>query len=209
MRVTADHQVGRMWFREHALATQRAERRLAAVLAADVAGYSRLMGADEEGTLAQVKAHRRELIDPKISDHRGRIVKTTGDGILIEFPSVIEAVSCAVAVQPRPRSIVALSVPRILRPLLSVFWRGKPSHDTAHPTSITAAREAVVPASPTPLTPSGLVVQRTGCSRLTTATIACYLHLAPRLDTAADSGRRHVSRAELRVVFLPLFCRAG
>jgi adenylate cyclase len=81
------------------LATERIERRLAAILAADIAGYSRLMGADEEGTLARVKAHRRELIDPKISEHRGRIVKTTGDGILIEFPSVIEAVSCAVAVQ--------------------------------------------------------------------------------------------------------------
>jgi adenylate cyclase len=81
------------------LATERTERRLAAILAADIAGYSRLMGADEEGTLARAKAHRRELIDPKISEHRGRIVKTTGDGILIEFPSVIEAVSCAVAVQ--------------------------------------------------------------------------------------------------------------
>jgi class 3 adenylate cyclase len=73
-----------------ALATQLIERRLAAILAADIAGYSRLMGADEEGTLAQVKAHRQELIDPKTSEHRGRIVKTTGDGILIEFPSVIE-----------------------------------------------------------------------------------------------------------------------
>jgi TolB-like protein/class 3 adenylate cyclase len=81
------------------LATERVERRLAAILAADIAGYSRLMGADEEGTLARVNAHRRELIDPKITEHRGRIVKTTGDGILIEFPSVIEAVSCAVAVQ--------------------------------------------------------------------------------------------------------------
>jgi TolB-like protein/class 3 adenylate cyclase len=81
------------------LATERVERRLAAILAADIAGYSRLMGADEEGTLARVKAHRRELIDPKIGEHRGRIVKTTDDGILIEFPSVIEAVSCAIAVQ--------------------------------------------------------------------------------------------------------------
>jgi len=81
------------------LAKESIERRLAAILAADIAGYSRLMGADEEGTLARLKAHRRELIDPKISEHRGRIVKTTGDGILIEFPSVIEAVSCAVAVQ--------------------------------------------------------------------------------------------------------------
>ena len=81
------------------MATERVERRLAAILAADIAGYSRLMGADEEGTLARLKAHRRELIDPKISEHRGRIVKTTGDGILIEFPSVVEAISCAVAVQ--------------------------------------------------------------------------------------------------------------
>jgi TolB-like protein/class 3 adenylate cyclase len=81
------------------LATQRIERRLAAILAADIAGYSRLMEADEEDTLARLKTHRRELIDPKISEHRGRIVKTTGDGLLIEFPSVIEAVSCAVAVQ--------------------------------------------------------------------------------------------------------------
>jgi adenylate cyclase len=81
------------------LATGRVERRLAAILAADIVGYSRLMGADEEGTLARLKAHRREQIDPKINEHRGRIVKTTGDGILLEFPSVIEAVSCAVAVQ--------------------------------------------------------------------------------------------------------------
>ena len=81
------------------MATQRTERRLAAILAADVTGYSWLMGADEEGTLARLKEHRRELIDPKISEHRGRIVKTTGDGLLLEFPSVVEAISCAVAVQ--------------------------------------------------------------------------------------------------------------
>src|SRR5262249_27080119 len=78
---------------------ERVERRLAAILAADVAGYSRLMGADEEGTLARLKAHRRELIDAKIAEHRGRIVKTTGDGILIEFPSVVDAVRCAAEVQ--------------------------------------------------------------------------------------------------------------
>jgi adenylate cyclase len=77
----------------------RSERRLSAILAADVAGYSRLMGVDEEGTLAALNAHRRELIDPAIAEHRGRIVKTTGDGILIEFPSVVDAVLCAVAVQ--------------------------------------------------------------------------------------------------------------
>jgi TolB-like protein len=76
-----------------------ATRRLAAILAADVAGYSRLMGADEEGTLERLKALRRELIDPKIAEHRGRLAKTTGDGLLVEFASVVDAESCAVAVQ--------------------------------------------------------------------------------------------------------------
>jgi len=76
-----------------------ATRRLAAILAADVAGYSRLMGADEEGTLERLKALRRELLDPKISEHHGRIVKTTGDGFLVEFASVVDAVRCAVEVQ--------------------------------------------------------------------------------------------------------------
>jgi class 3 adenylate cyclase len=80
------------------VAEERVERRLAAILAADVAGYSRLMGADEIGTLAALKAHRRELIDPKIAEHRGRIVKTTGDGLLVEFGSVVDAVRCAVEV---------------------------------------------------------------------------------------------------------------
>src|SRR5437879_10982225 len=74
-------------------------RRLAAILAADVAGYSRLMGADEEGTLEQLKAHRRELLDPKIAEHRGRIVKTTGDGLLVEFASVVDAGRCAIEIQ--------------------------------------------------------------------------------------------------------------
>src|SRR5271169_1472913 len=74
-------------------------RRLAAILAADVAGYSRLMGADEEGTLERLKALRRELLDPKIAEHHGRIVKTTGDGLLVEFASVVDAVRCAGAVQ--------------------------------------------------------------------------------------------------------------
>jgi adenylate cyclase len=78
---------------------QPVERRLAAILAADVAGYSRLMGADEEGTLDHLKAHRRELIDPKIKEHRGRIVKTTGDGMLVEFASVVDAVRSAVEIQ--------------------------------------------------------------------------------------------------------------
>ena len=78
---------------------ERVERRLAAILAADVAGYSRLMGADEEGTLVALTAIRRELGDPKIAEHRGRIVKTTGDGLLAEFASVVDAVRYAVEVQ--------------------------------------------------------------------------------------------------------------
>ncbi len=81
------------------MAEDRVDRRLAAILAGDVASYSRLMGADEEGTLRQLKAHRKELIDPKIAEHRGRIVKTTGDGILVEFVSVVDAVRCAVDIQ--------------------------------------------------------------------------------------------------------------
>src|ERR1700724_3774100 len=74
-------------------------RRLTAILAADVAGYSRLMGADEEGTHERLKAHRRSLVDPKITEHHGRIVKTTGDGMLVELASVVDAVRCAVEVQ--------------------------------------------------------------------------------------------------------------
>jgi adenylate cyclase len=81
------------------MAQERVERRLAAILAADVAGYSRLMGADEEGTLRRLKALRGELLDPEIAEHHGRIVKTTGDGLLLEFASVVDAVGCAVAVQ--------------------------------------------------------------------------------------------------------------
>ena len=77
----------------------RTARRLAAIFAADVVGYSRLMGADEEGTLAALKSHRQELIDPLIAQHQGRIVKTTGDGLLIEFASIVDAVRCAVVMQ--------------------------------------------------------------------------------------------------------------
>ncbi len=81
------------------MSVPRIERRLSAILAADVAGYSRMMSADDAGTLAALQAHRAELIDPKIAEHNGRIVKTTGDGALVEFPSVIEAVRCAVELQ--------------------------------------------------------------------------------------------------------------
>jgi adenylate cyclase len=81
------------------LVEDRVERRLAAILAADVAGYSRLMETDEEGTLQLLKTHRKELVDPKVTEHRGRIVKTTGDGMLVEFVSIVDAVRCAVDVQ--------------------------------------------------------------------------------------------------------------
>src|SRR5436853_4269099 len=74
-------------------------RRLAAIFAADVAGYSRLMGADEVGTLEALKAHRREVVDPAIAANRGRIVKTTGDGLLAEFASAVDAVTCAMGIQ--------------------------------------------------------------------------------------------------------------
>jgi adenylate cyclase len=82
------------------MSSDRVVRRLAAILAADVAGYSRLMGLDEEGTLASLKTCRRELIDPKIAEYRGRIVKAMGDGVLAEFTSVVDAVRCAVDIQP-------------------------------------------------------------------------------------------------------------
>ena len=78
------------------MATGRVERRLATTLAADLAGYSRLMGTDEEGTLAALKAIRREIADPKIKEHRGRIVKTTDDGLLLEFARVVDEVRCTV-----------------------------------------------------------------------------------------------------------------
>jgi len=84
---------------EKNLASERPERRLAAIFAGDIVGYSRLMGADEEGTLARLNIDRREFLEPKIADHRGRIVKRTGDGILIEFASAVDAARCAVEIQ--------------------------------------------------------------------------------------------------------------
>ncbi len=77
----------------------RAKRRLAAILAADVVGYSRMMREDEAGTLAQLKTHRIEVFDPRIAEHNGRIVKTTGDGVLVEFASAVDATECAIKVQ--------------------------------------------------------------------------------------------------------------
>ncbi len=81
------------------MGSERVERRLTAILAADVAGYSRLTGMDEEGTHAQLQDHLRSLVDPKIAEHRGRVVKNTGDGLLAEFSSVVDAVRCALDVQ--------------------------------------------------------------------------------------------------------------
>jgi adenylate cyclase len=88
------------------LSEERVERRLAAVLAADVAGYSRLMGLDEEGTLGRLKAIKKVLIDPAIASHRGRVVKTTGDGMLVEFASAVDAARCAAEAVPRLPSVV-------------------------------------------------------------------------------------------------------
>jgi adenylate cyclase len=81
------------------VATEEIERRLVAILMADVAGYSRLIGIDDEGTLAQLNAHHVELIDPKIKEHRGRIVRTTGDGLLVLFVSAVDALRCGVEIQ--------------------------------------------------------------------------------------------------------------
>jgi adenylate cyclase len=81
------------------LKRDRAERRISAILAADVVGYSRLMGADDEGTLAQLKSHHSTLVEPKIREYRGHIVRTTGDGLLVLFASVVEALRCAIEIQ--------------------------------------------------------------------------------------------------------------
>ena len=95
------------------------ERRLAAILAADVVAYSRLMEADEEGTHARLKALRKQFLDPTVADHHGRIVKLTGDGALVEFPSVVQAVQCAVAIQ---RGMIARNaeLPPALRIVLRI-----------------------------------------------------------------------------------------
>jgi len=95
------------------LAEQRVQRRLAAILAADVAGYSRLMGADEVGTLAALKALRRDIVDPAIAEHNGRTVKTTGDGMLVEFASAVDAVNCAMSMQDKVAERCSGAAPRI------------------------------------------------------------------------------------------------
>src|SRR5476649_2997756 len=85
------------------MAEERLQRRLAAIMSADVVGYSRLMGADEAGTLSRLNALRRELIDPTIATHSGRIVKLMGDGALVEFASAVDAVTCAIEIQKQVR----------------------------------------------------------------------------------------------------------
>ena len=95
------------------MAEQRVQRRLAAILAADVAGYSRLMGADEVGTLAALKALRRDIVDPAIAEHNGRTVKTTGDGMLVEFASAVDAVNCAMSMQDKVAERCSGAAPRI------------------------------------------------------------------------------------------------
>lgn len=95
------------------MAGERVERRLAAILAADVVGYSRLMGTDEVGTLASLKAVRRQVLDPAVTFYKGRIVETTGDGMLVEFASAVDAVTCAVSVQARMAERTCDAAPEI------------------------------------------------------------------------------------------------
>ncbi len=97
------------------MAEQRVQRRLAAILAADVVGYSRMMREDETGTLAQLKVLRKEVFDPRIAEHNGRIVKTTGDGVLVEFASAVDAVQCAIEIQR--------ALPRHGENSVSIFFR--------------------------------------------------------------------------------------
>ena len=155
------------------------ERRLAAILAGDVAGYSRLMGIDEEGTLAQLKAHRRVLTDPKIKEHHGRIVKTTGDGILLEFASVVDAVRCAVEIQrsmaernasiPPERRIefrIGINVGDIIIDGGDIFGDG---------VNIAARIEQIAP-------PGGICLSEDA-----------YRHVRGKLDIAiADAGEQHL-----------------
>src|SRR4029077_9568748 len=99
------------------MAVERANRKLAAILAADVVGYSRLMGSDEESTLLALKQHRQTIFDPRVAAHNGRIVKLIGDGTIVEFGSVVDAVNCAVSIQRANGSLSdkALRQPIVLR----------------------------------------------------------------------------------------------
>ena len=131
------------------------QRRLAAILAADVVGYSRLMGADEIGTLNSLNSHRRELVDCGISEHHGRIVKTTGDGMLVEFASVVDAVACAVKVQ---RSMVGRNadVPRNGKSCSGSASTSATSSSTATTSSATASTSPLE----TLCEPGGLCISR-------------------------------------------------
>ncbi len=117
------------------------ERRLAAVVAADMVGYSRLMEVDETGTLARLKTHRIELIDPAIAKNRGRIIKTTGDGMLVEFHSVADAVLCAAEIQPRmARRNTDVSPARWIQFRIGINTRIMPSSPLHSRTWATASR---------------------------------------------------------------------
>src|SRR5215212_1050136 len=119
------------------MAAPRADRRLAAILAADVVGYSRLMERDEAGTLARLKTHRKELVDPLVAGHRGRVVKLMGDGALFEFASAVDAVECAAAIQEgmagreagvpeaeRVRFRIGINLGDVIREAVSPFYGG-------------------------------------------------------------------------------------
>ena len=122
------------------------QRKLAAIFSADMVGYSRLMEADERGTIARQKAHRAELIDPEIGEHHGRIVKTTGDGMLVEFASVVDAVECAVAIQ-RAMLEREAAVPNDRRIRYRVAPKGSPSTSRARASTRTTSS---VPSASTP-----------------------------------------------------------
>ena len=130
------------------------QRRLAAILAADVVAYSRLMQADEVGTLEALKAHRRELIDPVIASHRGRIVKTTGDGALVEFASVVDAVGCAVAIQ---RGMISRNV-NLAKDVRIVFRLGINVGDIITTETISSGMASISPPAWKPC------VSREGCA---------------------------------------------
>jgi class 3 adenylate cyclase len=119
------------------MAEQRVERRLAAILAADVAGYSRLMGADEEGTLSRLDAHRREFLEPTVAEHNGRIVKRTGDGLLIEFGGAVDATRCATK---RANQTRALAFRWSCKPPPCLAWVGPTRPRPRHAAYLSSSR---------------------------------------------------------------------
>src|SRR6266851_2579867 len=142
-------------------------RRLTAILAADVAGYSRLMGADEEGTHERLKAHLEQLINPRIAGHRGRIVKTTGDGILAEFASVVDAVRCATEIQ---RAMIdrdaQLSEERRIRLRIGINLGEQGVKNIARPVRVYALRPDSVADLPASSAPTASIPQPAAAPRL-------------------------------------------